>query len=136
MGVGITVGSITDEIGAPSFFHAFCSTISVHCEPNGWGTRFPHLMNELYQGRLSARNASAALAELREAKSILAKLPPSSIVWDIENRSAQPPWGRNIAPEITDLANYFVSSTGRDLFHLLEEALSASAKESKDAVIG
>lgn len=136
MAVGITVGSITDEIGAPSFVHAFFSTVSAHCEPSGWGSRFPHLMNELYQGRLPHSHAKAALAELIQAKSQLEKLLPSQVVWDIENRNAQPPWGTNIAATITNLGNYFVSSTGRDLFALLEEALGAAAEEQRDAVLG
>jgi 2,3-bisphosphoglycerate-dependent phosphoglycerate mutase len=136
MSVGITVGSITDEIGAPSFVHAFFSTISAHCEPLGWGSRYPYLMHHLYQGCLSAPNAMAAIDELHDAKGQLLKLPPTAVVWDIEDRSAQPPWGRNIAPSITSLGNYFVSSTGRDLFELLEEALAASSAENKDAVIG
>ncbi len=136
MGVGITVGSITDEIGAPSFVHAFFSTVSAHCEPKGWGSRFPHLMNELYQGRLPAKSAASALKELAEAKECLKKKAPSEIVWDIENPKAQPPWGTNIAASITDLGNYFVSSTGRDLFGLLEEALQAATDEGQDAVLG
>ena len=136
MGIGITVGRITDEIGAPSFVHAFFSTISAHCEPSGWGTRYPYLMHHLYQGHLSAAHAAAAIDELRDARSQLAKLPPSAVVWDIDDRSSQPPWGNNIAPAITRLADYFVSSTGRDVFALLEEALSASSVENRDAVIG
>ncbi|PAU51781.1 immunity 70 family protein [Pseudomonas indica] len=136
MSVGITVGSITDEIGAPSFVHAFFSTISAHCEPNGWGTAFPNLMKELYQGRLSFMHAKAALAELEQAKLLLKDLPPSQVVWDIEDRKAQPPWGNNIAGTITNLSNYFVSSTGRDVFALLEEALRASVDEERDATLG
>lgn len=135
MSIGLTVGSITDEIGAPSFYHAFFSTISAHCEPKGWGTRFPHLMNELYQGRLPAKNASAALIELPKVKAELSKLPPQAVVWDIEDRSAQPPWGEDIAPEVTSLGNYFVSSEGRDLFELLDEAISSAVEEKEDAVI-
>jgi len=92
-------------------------------------------MNELHGGRLPAAHVRGALAELREAKATLAKLPPSSVVWDIENRAARPPWGDRIAPEITNLGNYFVSSTGRDLFELLEEALSAAAEGKTDAII-
>jgi hypothetical protein len=44
-------------------------------------------MNELYGGRLPASHASGALVELKEAKAALSKLPPSAVVWDIENRS-------------------------------------------------
>lgn len=135
MAVGVTVGSITDELGAPSFVHSFFSTISAHCEPTGWGSHFPHLMNELYQGRLPYVNASLALAELRRAKATLSSLPPTAVVWDIENRQSKPPWGDKIAAHITSLGNYFVSSTGRDVFAILEEALAASAEEHRDAVL-
>lgn len=135
MAVGISVGSMVDELGAPSFVHSFFSTVSAHCEPAGWGSGLPHLMNELYQGRLPHGHALFALAELQKAKAVLGKLLPASVVWDIENRQARPPWGDNIAPHITSLGNYFVSSAGRDLFHVLEEALAASAKEKRDAIL-
>ncbi|PHN61013.1 hypothetical protein AO268_09170 [Pseudomonas sp. ICMP 8385] len=135
MTVGVTVGSITEELGAPSFVHSFFSTISAHCEPTGWGRSLPHLMNELYQGRLAHVSALFALTELRMAKATLSNLPPSSVVWDIENRLAKPPWGDNIAPHITNLGNYFVSSTGRDVFHILEEVLATSIEERRDVLL-
>ncbi|MDP9992807.1 hypothetical protein J2W28_003253 [Variovorax boronicumulans] len=135
MAVGVTVGSITNDLGAPSFVHSFFSTISAHCEPDGWGSRFPHLMNELYQGRLPHGNALLALDELRLAKAALDKLPPSAVVWDIENRQARPPWGSNIASNITSLGNYFVTSAGRGMFDVLEQVLVASAEERRDAVL-
>jgi len=65
----------------------------------------------------------------------LSSLPPSAVVWEIENRQSKPPWGNNIAAEITSLGNYFVSSAGRDVFSILEEALAASAAEQRDAIL-
>ncbi|MGQ0656380.1 MAG: Imm70 family immunity protein [Betaproteobacteria bacterium] len=53
----------------------------------------------------------------------------------IENRAARPPWGERISADITNLGNYLVSSTGRDVFELLEEAFLAAADEKTDAVI-
>lgn len=135
MTVDVTVGSITEEFGAPSFVHCFFSTLSVHCEPSGWGARLPHLMNELYEGRLPHRSALPALAELRLAKATLNSLPPSSVVWDIENRQSVPPWGDDISEHITSLGNYFVSSSGHDVFHVLECVLTASAEEQLDVVL-
>ncbi|WP_440110927.1 Imm70 family immunity protein [Acidovorax sp. BL-A-41-H1] len=135
MAVGVRVGSITDELGASSFVHSSFSTISAHCEPSGWGSRFPHMMNELYRGRLPHANALLALGELHAARAILINLPPASVVWDIDNRLSRPPWGDNIASHITNLSNYFVSSTGRDVFGIFEEALAASAEERRDAVL-
>ena len=126
MSVGIRVGSIVDEIGTADFLHAFFSTLSVRLEPDGWGSRFPALLNRLYQGRLEAADAAAALKELDQAKAELIHFPPTAVVWDVENKSAKPPWGDNISSHITSLANYFVSSTGRDLFDLLGEALQAA----------
>ena len=134
MAIGIKVGSILDEIGAPSFFHSFFSTISAHADRGRWGSGFPTLFL-LYEGRVPAREAARALAELREAKEIPSKLSPAAAVWDIASRSAQPPWGTNISPDITSLGSYFVSSTGRDLFALLEEALGAAEQECQDAIV-
>lgn len=129
MAVGIELGSIIDEVGTGDFFHAFFSTISGNLEPKGWGSRFPVLMNKLYQGEVTQPDAAAALAELDQASAELAKLPASKVIWDVEDRSKTPPWGNNIAPTITNLSNYFVTSTGRDLVELLREVLA----ELKDA---
>ena len=41
----------------------------------------------------------------------------------------------DIAAEVTDLGNYFVSSAGRDVFEVLEGALAAAARKNIDAVI-
>jgi hypothetical protein len=127
---------VDEPIGTGSFLHAFFSTLSAHGEPDGWGSRFPVLMKALYRGRLSHTQASAALTELRAAKELLSQLSPTLVVWDIENRGRRPPWGSNIAPTITNLGNYFVSSAGKDLFGVFEAALTAASRERLDVVIG
>ncbi len=135
MAVGIKVDGIIDEIGTADFFHAFFSTISRHLEPEGWGTEFPTLMKELYQGRLAVRDAPVALAELKNARHRLRKIAPEHVVWDIEDPSTRPPWGDDISDDITDLSSYFVTSTGRDLFDTLAEAFKESSRVNKDATI-
>lgn len=124
MTVGLKLGSITDEIGGQDFFHAFFSTISHRLEKDGWGSRFPCLLNKLYQGKLEKVDAKKALEELDVITSELSKLSPDKVVWDIENLDATPPWGSNISGDITDLSNYFVTSTGRDLIGVLKECLA------------
>jgi 2,3-bisphosphoglycerate-dependent phosphoglycerate mutase len=133
MAVGIKVGSITDEIGTSDFFHAFYSTVSGRLEAQ-WGERFPSLMH-LYDGKLPCEQAPAALAELADIRSKLAAFPPDRVIWDIEDRAKMPPWGSNISADITNLSNYFVTSTGRDLIDLLHEALEASRDEQRPAEI-
>lgn len=123
MTVGLSLGTITDEVGTSEFFHAFFSTISGNLEPRGWGSRFPVLMDGLYQGELPQAKAEAALVELRETRQELSGLDPINVIWDIEDRSKQPPWGVNVSKDITHLGNYFVTSTGRDLFEVMFEII-------------
>ena len=136
MTVGIKVDGIIDELGSADFVHAFFSTISFHLEPCGWGTKFPVLMNELYQGTLPSSKAASALDELRVARERLRHVGPDQVVWDIKDSTKQPPWGDAISSDITDLSNYFVTSTGRDLFETLMEVLEESTRVGKDATIG
>ena len=133
MTVGIKVGSITDEIGTGDFFHSFYSTVSGRLEGR-WGERFPSLMR-LYEGKLPCDQAPVALAELADIRSEFAAFSPDRVIWDIEDRAKVPPWGNEISADITSLANYFVTSTGRDLIDVLQEALEASRDERKVAEI-
>ena len=117
MTVGIKVGSNTDKIGSPAFLHAFFSTISGNLEPDGWGSKFPAIMNKLYQGSISP------LEELCTIQKELSKLPPGKVIWDIKDKSRQPPWGKTIPKEITSLGNYFITTGGHDLVLILLDAL-------------
>lgn len=40
-------------------------------------------------------------------------------MWDLDDPSKQPPWGKNISREITDLSNYFITNEGKDFIILL-----------------
>jgi len=123
MTIGLKLGSITDEVGGQDFFHAFFSTVSYYLETDGWGTRFPALLNKLYQGQLGKEDANLALEELEIVYTELKKYSPDKVIWDIEDMEARPPWGNAISSDITDLSNYFVTSTGRDLIGVLKECL-------------
>jgi len=125
--VGVKVANILWPVGAASFLKSFFSTIAARLEPDGWGTRFPVVMNELYEGELSPESAPKARQELDTIRGQLKAHPPSDVVWDIHDRSKQPPWGDDIADRITDLGNYFVTSDGRDLFEVLGEAVDFAA---------
>lgn len=123
MAVGLQLGSIADEVGTSDFFYAFFSTISGNLEADGWGSRYPVLLNKLYRGKLTRVDAVAALNELEDITSELAKLPPNKVIWDIEHLEKRPPWKDNISPDISDLSNYFVTSTGRDLISVIREVI-------------
>ena len=54
------VGNISYEIGTASFLYSFFSTVAYRLEKGRWGSRFPIIMNELYQGQLSFEKALVA----------------------------------------------------------------------------
>ncbi|EQI30807.1 immunity 70 family protein [Clostridioides difficile] len=124
--VGFKVKYYWFQIGNEDFLFSFFSTVAYNLENQKWGTKFPVIMKELYQGKLNNTYISEATNELEQIKQGLAKLSPDKVVWDIKNPSAPPPWGTNISDDITDLSNYFVTSDGDDFItifnHVLQKA--------------
>ena len=110
-------------IGTSDFLHAFSSTVCGRLENGKWGSRYPYLMNELYQGMLSAEHLEAGAEELAQIKQELAQFAPNQVIWDIDDRPLTPPWGDNISGDITDLSNYFVTSEGEDFLAVFSAAL-------------
>ena len=135
MAIGFKIDFLWYQVGTPDFLHAFFSTISYNLEGNKWGSKYPILMNELYQGKLKWENASKAVEELKLIREKLKKFSAEYVVWDIEDMSKQPPWGKNISTDITDLSNYFITSDGRDLISVILMALNDSIYEKKDVEI-
>ena len=117
-------------IGTADFLHAFFSTVCGRLENDKWGSRFPYLMNELYQGVLSVKHLAAGTEELSQIKQELAQFSPDQVIWDIDDRSLTPPWGDNISEDITDLSNYFVTSEGKDFLTVFAAALDKAQKRN------
>ena len=110
-------------IGTADFLHSFFSTVCGRLENGKWGSRYPHLMNELYQGTLPAEHLAAGTEELEQIRQELAQFAPDQVIWDIDDRSLTPPWGDNISEDITDLSSYFVTSEGEDFLVVFAAAL-------------
>ena len=92
MAVGFKVEFFWYQIGTGDFLHSFFSTIAYNLENKNWGSRFPVIMNELYQGKMSAENVDKAITELEIIKKELKKYPPQKAIWDIDDLSKQSPW--------------------------------------------
>lgn len=123
------------QVGHGDFLHSFFSTISYHLEKNGWGTEYPFLLNELYNGKLENKNIDSAINELEAIKKKLQKFSPSQVIWDIEDLSKRPLWCDNIIKDITNLSNYFITSEGEDLIDMLMKALEKGQKTNSDVYI-
>lgn len=135
MAVGIKIDFLWYQIGTPDFLHSFFSTISFNLEEGKWGSKYPILMNDLYHGKLSWKNANKVIEELNLIKEELKRFSPEYVVWDIDDISKLQPWGKNIHSDITDLSNYFITSDGRDLISVIIRALNDSICEKTDVEI-
>lgn len=117
-------------IGTADFLNAFFSTVCGRLENGKWGSRFPHLMNELYQGVLPVKHLAAGTEELSQIKQELAQFAPDQVIWDIDDRSLTPSWGDNISDDITDLSNYFVTIEGEDFLSVFAAALDKAQQRN------
>ena len=134
--VGIIVGPRYYEIGSGSFLHSFFSTVCIRLEEGKWGTRFPTLMNGLYEGQLENSDVLEAKKELQIVRDELSDFPPNNVVWDRDDLNARPPWGNNISKDITDLSNYFVTSDGKDLITVMLRAFADAESSGENIMIG
>ncbi|MEK4485640.1 immunity 70 family protein [Psychrobacillus sp. FSL H8-0484] len=135
MAVGFHFDCFFYQIGHGDFLHSFFSTISYYLEPDGWGTKYPKLLSSLYYKKLNYSDIPQAIEETKEIRVKLAKFPPSQVIWDIDDLTAQPPWGDNISKQITSLSNYFKTNDGRNLFDLLLLALNDAYEDKFDLEI-
>lgn len=135
MAVGFRVDFLWYPVGHGDFVHAFFSTVSYHLELNGWGSNYPLLMNHLYQGKLNWNDVPQAIQEVQDIREKLKAYTPDQVIWDLEDVTKQPPWKNDIAPTITNLSNYFVTSDGRDMFDVLLAALQDATDEKIDLEI-
>jgi hypothetical protein len=133
--VGFSVLFYWYQIGSGDFLHSFFSTVALRLENGSWGSVYPVIMNELYQGELPANKILDAMNELNCIRQELAKYDPDQVVWDIEDLSKQPPWGNRISEDITNLSNYFVTSDGEDFLAVFERALQMGLEVGKPVKI-
>lgn len=115
MAVALKQENVITEIGPGGVLHSLFSTIAVRLERGDWGGRFPTIMRRLYDGKLERREAGAGLTEMTQIRKELATLPPAMVVWDAENPTLDPPWGRDVGAHVQNVAQYFVTTTGRNL---------------------
>lgn len=135
MAVGFKVKFYWYQIGFGDFLHSFFSTVAYNLEDKKWGSRFPVIMNKLYQGKINREDIEKAIEELSIIKKELQSFSPDKVIWDIEDISKQPPWGDNISKDITNLSNYFITSDGEDFISVFFHALEKSKEVNSDIEI-
>ncbi|WP_242143725.1 MULTISPECIES: Imm70 family immunity protein [unclassified Bacillus cereus group] len=134
--VGFGIDFMFYEVGHPDFLHSFFSTMSYHTEPEGWGTKYPLLMKNLYFDKLNWEDVEEARKNLKEIQSILQKKKPEEIIWDIEDITKRPPWeGKALPSQVVDLVTYFAREDGKTFSDLLFKAFDFSETLKHEIVI-
>ncbi len=133
--IGFYVDPCFYTIGSGSFLNSFFSTIFVKVENRDWGSVFPLIMKDLYNGKVSKDKIYDFQKEVEKLKIALTKLPPTEIVWDSDDESLLPPWGYEISDNITNMYNYFVTSNGKLLFDVLDKAIVTAIELNEDLLI-
>ena len=135
MSIALHVGPKSYEIGTAEFFASFFSTVFTRLEAGSWAAQYPVVMKALYAGAVPASQCAQAITELRAIRAAFNSLPPSALVWDHARPESKPPWGNNVGPHITSLGNYFVTSSGRELFAVFEEAFQQALRSGSGVAV-
>ena len=120
-------------VGEDWFLHSFFSTIAYRLEPNGWGSRFPELMKDLYTGRLSPDRFPKAREELATVRSELAERPPEERIFAYEDPDRPTPW--DVPPGASSLADCFLTASDSNLLDVIGQAISEASEISADVEI-
>jgi 2,3-bisphosphoglycerate-dependent phosphoglycerate mutase len=119
--------------GEDFWLHSFFSTIAYQLETDGWGSRFPALMDDLYAGRLPVDRVNEARAELATIDAELRQLPPEDRVFDYDDPKGPTPWP--VPPEAESLADCFLTANGLSILDVLARALDVSEEARADLEI-
>lgn len=135
MGVHLRTSHFIYEVGSSDFLISFFDTVEIRLTKGLFGKKYPVVLKDFYNGTISYEKLDQAERELTEIRKRLKKFKPSKVVWDKNDLTKQPPWGKNISEEITDLSNYFVTSDGRDLFEVIFRAIEMAKQEKRELII-
>ncbi len=135
MSVGLSVKYYWYQVGTSDFLYSFFSTVAYNLENQKWGSRFPYIMNEFYEGYIKKNHIKFALSELDTITKELRRFSCDKIIWSFEDLSLSPPWGNRISSDITDLSNYFVTSEGEDFLTILKHAFEKGIETNSDVLI-
>jgi 2,3-bisphosphoglycerate-dependent phosphoglycerate mutase len=135
MAVFLQVDDFIWAIGEFQLARSFFDTVHCLLEKEEWGGIYPHLMKELYAGRIAWQQIPRLKEEIDDVRLKLSAFPPSAVVWNKEDPDEKPPWEDNISEEITDMSKYYITARGHDLFDDLYKAMDLSMKMQIDLQI-
>lgn len=108
------------SMGAAGVFVSFFSTICGRLENGKWGSKYPYLMNKLYNGELPLEDVKYAREELLEVQEAMKTMPISLAIWDIDNPEERHPWADEVG--IDNLYDFFATDDHKRMISVMFEA--------------
>ncbi len=138
MVVGFSVKYFWYHIGRADALYSLFSTICLRLEDGKWGSKYPYIMNDLYNGKLEGKFVDVAITEVKKIKEGLKKLSFEDVVWDIEDLSMEAKFVYDVSDK-SSLLNFYINADRDNFIELLQKALEKSKKLDLDlrlAVLG
>lgn len=135
MTVAFKQENVITEVGPESILHAFFSTLTMLLEPDGVGTKFPKLMNGLYQGRLQESDAKQALIEVQRVIEYFKNTSVDRLIWDLDDSTKVPPIDYDSMCDKSSLYSYFRSLSGRNIAAEIVDNIEAQIEFGGDLEI-
>ena len=130
----VRMSSINDSgtyhfIGSPNILHSFFSNIAYHLEDKAWGSRFPKIMGELYNGKLEVDSLDEALQEVKQIEQELAQIPADKVIWDFDDLRKPFPKDKKFNPEADNLADFLLREDplhARRIIDIFSESINSA----------
>lgn len=132
--INLRIGNEVIGVGNESQFYALMSTISVNLEPRGWGTKYPMLMRRLYPGQLNIADVRAALEEIVDIETKLAKLKTDKLIWDVTSPLTRPDTSQ-VWMDAPTLLEAFRTADGERALDAIKRALIIAMRTSVNVMV-
>ena len=126
--VGLMIDNYMLPLGTGDLVSSFFYSIAIRLERRYWGSRFPAVMKELYEGQLPYERLEKAAAELKTIRKDMQKLPKEYGVWVYEIRSDPPPREIGENKNAQNLAELFMTSHGEDMLDAFDAAVRGAMR--------
>ncbi|MDA4892543.1 Imm70 family immunity protein [Streptomyces sp. MS2A] len=126
--VWLGVGETGYPIRRADYLASFFDTVAFRLEGGARGSLFPTVAWLYEHGHLGPSAATHARTELRHIFDALRALPPTDVVWTIDDPTRPPPWDEYPTYPAETLADWHSTADGHHLMTVVDTALETSIR--------
>ncbi len=117
-------------------YRSFFDNVCFYLENKIWGSRFPIVMQNLYNGAVEVSNLKDLLKEIDIIQQEFSKIEVNDLIWDIENLEERCPYLDNMVDEIKTLADFWKTSyKSEDMFEILKRIINFAIENQTEILV-